>query len=330
MQSNIGYCLSGCLLDNGINLDPRICFILSDALWLGLNTRNDKYYSPLQNNYVSFINPQAVENFSVNSNCLLASFRCNEKDHLQYVIKRLQNQKKALVKISDNILYNSGLNKVSKPLFALVTNVSENIDGRKHGLKIKLAFTNDIVLEINDKDFLKYWTSDSDETFNSEWHVLTTPVMDTSPVYLKKQLRIALLKQLYFLMPQSSELITGSAVLTYLINSVKRKVKGPYRAFDNNILLWRNSFMTFGSMNGSKREYYAVCLDYMKDMTEMNLEPLINTLNNAGKIWNDLHNYICNDETQSESGLLEYYKELLIMEEAICGRFKETVQRLNL
>ena len=122
---NPGYCLAESLKNYSIQIEPWECFLLSNPLYIGfqlggiLSKQNDEI-----SDCVLFENPNLINNFSVNTKSLLVSFHRNDPNHKLYIVQRLLNHKKTIVRLSDRFLKDKSCsNKCDSFVHVLLTEI---------------------------------------------------------------------------------------------------------------------------------------------------------------------------------------------------------------
>jgi len=318
---NIGFCISEALKDYGVTMNPSICFLLSNPLWLGLNTTNNNdAFFPIDKEYVSFINPLILEHFSVNANCLFIPVRGNAKEHYYLILTRLQNKKKVLVKISNGVLNKDKNHKmdVQRPILSLIYEIKET--SLKKNDKVRLHFSMQEERIISKENFIKHWNCDEQKRINAEWFAIIPSKNKLSEELLIKKLKNAFIKQAYYLKPKSEKLITGYAVLQYLRNSLKLGT-GKYNTSKRHQIIWRASNEITNDYSSSRLQFTNSLID-IQEFWEKDLNNLIQIFTDASNLWESFLNKNSSTEIISKRYLLKQYTGLITVE-------KELLQKLN-
>lgn len=333
IQENIGYCLSTVLKDYSLKIEPSICYILSNALWIGFNSSSSKQYIPIRYGYVSFINPFLIENFNVNCDCLLMSFRSNEINHIEYIKKRIENKKKTLVKVSDNILLNDNCEeRINQPVFAIIDNIDlteEPANNSGQNTIIKLIFDDKTTIELNISEFQKHWTSSKDSTFCAEWDVIYPPQIKSEEIIIRK-LKSALRKQYLNLIPNNNVLKAGYSVLEYLKHCLNSTTESDFIKFENHIKIWKNSLPIYHNGGDMYREYYGYCLGKLKEFWKFDFSNLISSFNEAGFGWQEFSTSIQNNSISQKQQLLSHYNNIISLEINVLTDFKRVIYKMDL
>lgn len=298
-ETDIGYCISKVLKDYSVMMEPYACLILSSPLWLGMNAGKVNSYSPVDRDVVAYMNPLFLENFSVSSNSLFLPVRGNSKDHLAYLVQRLNNRRKTLVKLSGNV-FGSG----SGGGHSSVLGVVESITGEpgSGGTLIEVVFSAANALMMPEAEFVRYWC-------NTEWFTLIPSQNRVDGQLMEMKLRAAITRQCYGLRPGYGTVVTGSAVLEYLKDELKEK-EGRYRAPEAHVKLWQKAR---GIVDLRRR--YAFAMDYLDFAGGT-----VASLNKDLEAWEEFYAVLGEDVTaQRLAGL---YDMLAARENEMTGHFK--------
>ncbi|MEP2936692.1 MAG: hypothetical protein ABJM06_10185 [Gilvibacter sp.] len=316
---DLGYCISQAIKDYGVSIDPHLSLLLANPLWMGLNTSDSKGYLPIERGYVSFIHPLALEQFSVNANCLFIPVRGNSAQQYDMVLQRLKNKKNVLVKLSDAVLFEEeGSSDVLKPIYSILDNVApEETDQGE----ITLRFSQDQTRRISKKEFLSYWKEKESQRINAEWFVMIPSKTKMTDELLQNKLASAFVKQARNLEPSYDKLHTGHAVIEFLKQSLNHP-NAEYYDPASHYKLWRDS-MERGNCLCSCRTQYAKALLEIQPMWNTSLSHLIDMLYLSAADWSRFYRRLTPNPTERE--LHCWYKLLLESEKSLLNAFNNLV-----
>lgn len=311
MYSDIGYILSNYLLDYKIDIDSRICTIMSNELWLELVQIKDK-------EYVIFSNPYPIQSFCVNKNYLLTVFRCNEKSHIHILFERAKNKKRVIIRLSEVILkHNNCLDENElnyyKATYSLFGHSNNKCD--KHD-NLSLLFSESIQLTISINDLLESWADNKVGYYNTDWFIVTPSGGVVNNQIMRKEIFTALNRQYSYLKRGNMHDMNIFDKFTSKINkafNIKNEI-------DKQKTIWANAFSTTKQSN---REYYAKCFEYAQEYIGEDFSSLINSLKYSSEIWSDFRENI--SHINSKKAVLKYYNELSLSEVSICNELKKTI-----
>lgn len=317
-RSDIGYCLSQVIRDYGVNLEPDICLLLSNPLWLGLSVTEGNAYSPVTSYLISYLNPQVLENFTVNANCLFLPVRGDNADHLSYLETRTARGKKTLIKVSEHI-FEMNEDLLSVPHNILLAVVDQVYLNPETGLPtLSLSFSADGSLVLPVEEFVRYWQFDNAMHLNSEWFTLIPSQTRMSEELLQVKLRAALMRQFCNLGTSEGKLLKGTAVLEFLKNELKKDRSD--NGFQNQYLrLWANATGIV-----SIRERYASALNKVSFLAPRLTQDLADSLYTSAEKW---RNFFFDIKTSpySVQRMIRHYDKLIASENDLTSVFKTAI-----
>jgi len=318
-EPDIGYCISKVLRDYSVMIEPDVCLLLSSPLWLGMNISEGNAYAPAGKDVITYLNPLFLENFSVNANCLFLPVRGNSKEHFTYLIKRLKNQRKTLVKLSGDVLNRDGGREgegalpdgPSAPVLGVIEHILEH-PGSK-GAVVDLAFSERSTLSLSEADFVEYWHSDTTAKINTEWFTLIPSQGKLTGALMEQKLRASFARQYHHLRSNRGGVVSGSAVLEFLQSSLYQGA-GRYGNPASHFYLWRK-----GKGIIDLRRRYACALDKAEAMGPA-VGVLQQGLLGSVKAWEEFYGVLEKDLTVRQ--LSEQYEALIARENELIGNFK--------
>jgi len=315
IEPDTGYCISKVLRDYSVQIEPDVCLLLASPLWLGMNISEGNGYVPVGRDVIAYLNPLFLENFSVNANCLFLPVRGNSRDHFTFLIKRLKNQRKTLVKLSGDVLGREGNMGDPEGPAAPVLGVIEHIleHPGSNGAVVDLAFSERSTLSLSEADFVEYWHSDTTARINTEWFTLIPSQGKLTWALMEQKLRASFARQYHHLRSNRGGIISGSAVLEYLQSSLCQG-SGRYGDPLSHFYLWRKGK---GIIDLRKRYAYALNkADAMGPAVAATQQGLLG----SARAWEDFYGVL--DRNMTARQLSEQYEALIAKENELIGNFK--------
>lgn len=313
---DIGYCISKVLRDYSVVIEPDVCLLLASPLWLGMNISDGNAYVPVGRGVIAYLNPLFLENFSVNANCLFLPVRGNCQEHFTYLIKRLKNQRRTLVKLSGDVLENNGRlpDGPAVPILGVIEHILEHPGS--NGAVVDLVFSERSTLTLSEADFVKYWYSDAVSKINTEWFTIIPSQGKLTWTLIEQKLRAAFARQYHHLRPNRGSVVSGSAVLEFLQSSLSRGT-GRYGDPASHFYLWHT-----GKGIIHLRKGYAYALNKADGMGPA-VAALQQGLLDSVRAWEDFYKGLDRDMTARE--LSDQYEALIEKENELIGNFKTFV-----
>jgi len=313
---DIGYCISKVLRDYSVVIEPDVCLLLASPLWLGMNISKGNAYAPVGKDVIAYLHPLFLENFSVNANCLFLPVRGNSQEHFTYLIKRLKNQRKTLVKLSENVLERDDrpANDPAVPVLGVIDHILEHPGS--NGAVVGLVFSERSTLTLSEADFVKYWHSDAVSKINTEWFTIIPSQGKLTWTFTAQKLRAAFARQYHHLRCNKGGVVSGSAVLEFLQSSLCQG-KGRYGDLALHFYLWRT-----GKGIIDLRKGYAYALNKADGMGPV-VAALQQGLFSSVSAWEDFYKELAGDMTVRQ--LSDQYEVLIARENELIENFKAFV-----
>ncbi len=313
---DIGYCISKVLRDYSVVIEPDVCLLLSSPLWLGMNISNGNAYVPVGKDIIAYLNPLFLESFSVNANCLFLPVRGNSQEHFTYLIKRLKNQRKTLVKLSGDVLERNDRlpDGAAVPVLGVIEHILEHPGS--NGAVVDLVFSERSTLTLSEADFVKYWHSDTASKINTEWFTIIPSQGKLTWALIEQKLRAAFVRQYHHLRPNKGGVVTGSAVLEFLRSNLCQGT-GRYGDPASHFYLWQT-----GKGIIHLRKGYAYALNKAEGMGPA-VDVLQQGLLDSVRAWEDLYKVLDKDMTIRQ--LSDQYEVLIEKENKLIENFKAFV-----
>lgn len=277
-QMDIGYCLSQAVGDYGVSMDAEICLLLSNPLWLGLNLADEHTYSPMAQQQLTYFYPFFLESFSVNTNCLFLPVRGSSAAHFEYLVMRLQRNKKVLVKVSSLIFEQEkgGEAPVQSPVLAIVDRISLNAGATERN--VNLVFSASYSLQLSEQEFMEYWCGSPASKINTEWFAIIPSQSKPTAALMRLKLQSAFTRQ-YYNLKSNPSMLSGVAVLEYL-QCCLRGETGRYPLPEHQTRLW-------STLQGiiPLREKYAASLAHADFVGETEGSRLRRCLMDSAQAW---------------------------------------------
>ncbi|HVW63364.1 MAG TPA: hypothetical protein VHC48_25105 [Puia sp.] len=313
---DIGYCISKVLRDYSVVIEPDVCLLLSSPLWLGMNISKGNAYVPVGKDVIAYLNPLFLENFSVNANCLFLPVRGNSQEHFTYLIKRLKNQRKTLVKLSGGVLERDdrSANRPAAPVLGVIDHILEHPGS--NGAVVDLVFSERSTLTLSEAEFVRYWHSDAASKINTEWFTLIPSQGRLTGPLIEQKLRAAFARQYHHLRCNRGSVVSGSAVLEFLQTSLGQGT-GRYGDPATHFSLWRT-----GKGIIHLRKGYASALNKAEGMGP-GIAALQKGMLGSVRAWEEFYGTLNRDMPVRQ--LADQYEALITKENELTENFKAFV-----
>lgn len=304
LNPDIGYCLSYAIQDYRVNMSAEICFLLSNPLWLGINMTEDGGYSPIEKETLVFLNPQYLESFSVNANCLFLPVRSSDPEHFTFLEQRCAKGKRTLVKLSSGIFPGgSAMGSTGKhPVLAVVEKIT--VSQESNTKIISLVLSANHRLDLSEQKFLQYWHTDFCPRSSTEWFAMIPSQSRMSEELLISKIKVAVTRQGHLLSANDGRVTTGYAVLEFLLRAFQQPTS-KYASITQQLHLWQNKHELI-----SYREKYAQALHSVSFINPSGVMLLAGNVQRSADVWQDFLQCISNG-TPSTVQLQKHYRRLI-------------------
>lgn len=335
ISNNWSYCLSRHLLEeHKIELDERLCFVLSSSLGLRASLKyptlnqniNNRNFQDVNINPLNFF---ALESFANNCNFLLCDLHdYGEMPKVEYLVKAsIEDDAKFLISLSNKILSPNKEFKAQNtlPIFAFFSIPNKKISASYNfsdiaDIKVELAISKKRTLNVSVKEFSAAWIVDNQQ-FNANRYYYVPTVVNDFDRQVQSLVKTALIRQYYALKADNF----SSNIR--LLKELKKELEG-----GSDLVIQRQKELLFSSLenqssiNGTdmNRKYYGQCIAYLNEIGLLNNPKLSKLYNETGTAWETAFETLKYSEV-NKSTLLEIYKMLLNKEAATLNEFEKTI-----